>query len=149
MPERGRTTPETILAFDFGLRRIGVAVGQSVTASASPVGVVANGDSGPDFAAIGKLIDEWRPARLVVGMPLHADGQPGDMQAHVETFVKELGRYGLPVATIDERYTSLEAEQALKQARASGSRGRISKDAIDSAAAVFIAERFLKEHTNV
>ena len=141
--------PETILAFDFGLRRIGVAVGQSVTSSANPLGVISNGGNGPDFDAIAKLIDEWRPSRLVVGMPLNADGEPGQMQAHVEEFVRELWRYQLAVDTVDERYTSIEAEEALKHARASGTRGRITRESIDSAAAVFIAERFLKDRTNV
>ncbi len=148
-PDSGRSAPETVLAFDFGLRRIGVAVGQSVTASANPLGVVANGENGPDFDAIAKLIKEWQPSRLIVGMPLHADGQPGEMQAHVEEFVRELWRFQLPVDTIDERYTSLEAEEALKQARASGTRGRVTREMIDSAAAVFIAERFLMDRTNV
>ncbi|MEJ2127559.1 MAG: Holliday junction resolvase RuvX [Woeseiaceae bacterium] len=148
-PDSKPGSPETILAFDFGLRRIGVAVGQTVTSSANPLGVVANSDDGPDFDAISRLIDEWRPTRLVVGLPLHADGEPGEMQAHVEEFVRNLWRYKLKVDTIDERYTSLEAEEALKNARASGSRGRITKEAIDSAAAVFIAERFLSGQTNV
>jgi RNase H-fold protein (predicted Holliday junction resolvase) len=80
---------------------------------------------------------------------MHADGEPGAMQAHVEEFVRELSRFQLEVDTVDERYTSLEAEQALKNARAAGSRGRITKEAIDSAAAVFIAERFLTGRTNV
>ncbi|MDH3351129.1 MAG: Holliday junction resolvase RuvX [Gammaproteobacteria bacterium] len=141
--------PETILAFDFGLRRIGVAVGQTVTGSASPLRVLANGDKGPDFGLIARLIDEWRPSRLVVGMPLHADGTPGDMQAHVEGFVRELWRYQLKVDMVDERYTSLEAENVLRRARANGSRGRISKEIIDSAAAVLIAERFLSGRTKV
>lgn len=144
-----RHGPETILAFDFGLRRIGVAVGQSVTASANPLGVVSNGENGPDFDTITKLIDEWRPSRLVVGMPLQADGETGAMQAHVEDFVRELWRYRLAVDTVDERYTSVEAEEALKHARGSGARGRISRESIDSAAAVFIAERFLRDRTNV
>jgi putative Holliday junction resolvase len=145
--DKGR--PETILAFDFGLRRIGVAVGQSITASASPLGVVANSDTGPDFDAISKMVDEWRPSRLIVGMPMHADGSPGEMQSHIEAFIRELWRYQLKVDTVDERYTSLEAEAVLKNARASGSRGRISREMIDSAAAVFIAERFLTGQTNV
>ena len=148
-PDSSRSGPETILAFDFGLRRIGVAVGQSVTASANPLGVVANADDGPDFDAIAKLIHEWQPCRLIVGMPLHADGQPGEIRAHVEEFVRELWRFQLPVDTVDERYTSLEAEEALKQSRAAGTRGRITREMIDSAAAVFIAERFLKDRTNV
>ncbi len=135
--------PDTIIAFDFGLRRIGVAVGQSVTGSASPLGVVANNPNGPDHERIAYLLDEWRPTRLVVGMPMRADGSPGELQQPVREFIAELARYGLPVDTVDERYTSIEAEFALRQARAAGSRGRISKDAIDSAAAVLIAERYL------
>ncbi|HSN51743.1 MAG TPA: Holliday junction resolvase RuvX [Woeseiaceae bacterium] len=134
---------ETILAFDYGLRRIGVAVGQDVTASASPVGIVANGANGVDHQRIRALISEWRPTTLVVGMPSHADGSPGTMTAAVEAFVEELGEYGLPVRTVDERYTSLEAARVLKSARKQGSRGRVSKQDIDAAAAVFIAERYL------
>ena len=135
--------PRTILAFDFGLRRIGVAVGQDVTGSASPLGTVNNRDDGVDHAAIASLIKEWRPSGIVVGMPSHADGSPSAMQEPIEAFILELQRYGLGVDTVDERHTSVEAEQALKKARASGSRGRISKGMIDSAAAVFIAERYL------
>jgi putative Holliday junction resolvase len=135
--------PKTILAFDFGLRRIGVAVGQEVTGSASPIGVVANRDYGVDHDAIATLINEWQPTGIVVGMPSHADGSVSDMQEPVEKFIDELQRYGLAVATVDERYTSVEAERALKDARAAGSRGRISREMIDAAAAVFIAERYL------
>lgn len=149
MPDSSHGSPETILAFDFGLRRIGIAVGQSVTSSASPLGVVANTEQGPDFDAISSIIDEWRPSRLIVGLPMHADGSPGEMQTHVEEFMQELGRYRIKIDTVDERFTSIEAETVLKNARASGSRGRISKEMIDSAAAVFIAERFLTGRTKV
>ena len=135
--------PTTILAFDFGLRRIGVAVGQSVTGSASPLAVIANRDTGIDHDAIAALIREWRPARLVVGMPAHADGSDSDMRQPVLAFIDELRRYELPISTVDERFTSVEAERTLKEARAAGTRGRISKEDIDSAAAVFIAERYL------
>ena len=135
--------PRTILAFDFGLRRIGVAVGQDITGSASPLGVVANRENGVDHEAVAALIKEWRPTGLVVGMPTHADGSPSDMQEPVEAFIEELQRYELAVDTVDERYTSVAAEQVLKEARAAGTRGRISKEMIDSAAAVFIAERYL------
>jgi putative Holliday junction resolvase len=133
----------TILAFDFGLRRIGVAVGQTITGSASPLGTVANRESGLDRDAIAALIREWRPDTLVVGMPAHADGSASDMQEPVDAFIEELRGFGLPVETVDERYTSIEAERVLKEARAAGSRGRIGKEDIDSAAAVFIAERYL------
>ena len=135
--------PVTVLAFDFGLRRIGVAVGQDVTGSASPLGVVTNGDAGPDHERIAELIKEWSPSTLVVGMPYHADGSDSDLQAPVREFVDALERYDLPIETVDERYTSVEAQQLLKKARAAGTRGRLSKADIDSAAAVMIAERYL------
>ncbi len=142
-PDSDPNQPETILAFDFGLRRIGVAVGQSITGSASPLGVVMNTDNGPDFDEITRQVSEWRPSRLVVGMPMHADGSSSDMQVPVKAFIVELDRYGLPIETMDERFSSLEAEAALKNARATGTRGRITKEDIDAAAAVFIAERYL------
>ena len=135
--------PCTILAFDFGLRRIGVAVGQDVTGSASPLGIVANRDTGVDREKLSALLAEWHPTRLVVGMPAHADGSPSSIQEQVSRFIEELEAFGLPVDTIDERYTSVEAERVLRNARQAGTRGRISKDQIDSAAAVFIAERYL------
>ncbi|MDX1509278.1 MAG: Holliday junction resolvase RuvX, partial [Woeseiaceae bacterium] len=102
MPDSG--APATIIAFDYGLRRIGIAVGQSVTRSASPVGIAANGDDGPDFARIGGLIEEWRPGRLVVGMPTHADGSPTELAPAITLFIEALGRFGLPVDTEDERH---------------------------------------------
>jgi putative Holliday junction resolvase len=134
---------DTILAFDFGLRRIGVAVGQDVTASASPLGVVANGDDGPDLDRVAALIKEWKPATLVVGMPYHADGSDSEIQVPVKAFIETLEQFDLPIETVDERHTSQEAEKALKGARAAGTRGRLSKGDIDAAAAVFIAERYL------
>ena len=137
------STPKTILAFDFGLRRIGVAVGQDVTGSASPLGTIANRDEGIDHDAIATVISEWQPSSLVVGMPSHVDDSPSEMQEPVKAFIDELRQYGLPINTVDERYTSVEAERALKQARATGNRRRISKEMVDSAAAVVIAERFL------
>ena len=142
-PETEARLPETIIAFDFGLRRIGVAVGQSVTRSASPLGAVACTDGAPEFEKIDAIIAEWNPARLVVGMPMHADGSPSEMQANVRAFIEQLARYALPVDTVDERYTSVEAEATLKNARAAGTRGRIRKEDVDAAAAVLIAERYL------
>lgn len=140
---RNLTRPRTILSFDFGLRRIGVAVGQDVTGSASPLGIIANRQEGPDYARLDELIRQWQPTQLVVGMPSHADGSASDMEDLVRDFTAELTRYGLPIETVDERYTSIEAERVLKDARAAGTRGRISREMIDSAAAVLIAERYL------
>lgn len=136
-------TPETILAFDFGRRRIGVAVGQQVTASASPLTVVKNGNDGPDWDAIDALIREWQPARIIVGMPFNADGSTSEMTSEVRVFAGQLARYGCPVETEDERYSSLEAGELLKSERAQGLRGRISKEMIDSTAATLIARRWL------
>jgi putative Holliday junction resolvase len=137
---------ETILAFDYGQRRIGVAVGQTITASASPLGIVNNDYSGPDNEKIAALIKEWQPSRLVVGMPAHADGSASDMQNYVHQFIETLAVFELEIDTVDERFTSVEAEAQLKDARASGTRGRITKESIDSAAAVLIAERYLAAH---
>lgn len=135
--------PETIIAFDFGLRRIGVAVGQPITGSASPLGIVSNGGAGPDWRQIDHFLAEWRPARLVVGMPLHTDGAPAAITAEVNSFVGALGRYGLPVEVADERYSSLEAREMLLAGRRLGHTRRISKEKVDAAAAVLIAERWL------
>lgn len=148
MPDSKISEPcfQTIIAFDFGLRRIGVAVGQSITGSASPLGIVPNGDTGPDHKRIDALIDEWRPDALIVGMPAHADGSPSEMEAPIRIFMDELERHDLPIVAVDERYSSVEAQAALKLARQSGSRGKIRKSDVDSAAAVIIAERYLANH---
>ena len=137
--------PETIVAFDFGLRRIGVAVGQDVTSSANPVAAIRNSDAGPDWQAIEKIVGEWRPSRLIVGMPLHEDGSPSEMGVHINAFIKALGRFELPVEQVDERYSSLEAGEMLKSERAAGLRGRINKEEIDSMAATLIAKRWLEK----
>lgn len=140
-PDPGQ--PETIVAFDFGLRRIGLAVGQQVTGSANPLGVAANSDSGPDWQRIGAILEEWCPDRLIVGLPGHGDGSPSDISEKVTQFIGELGRFRLPVDAVDERYSSVEARASLKHERSMGMRGRISKEAVDERAAVLIAERWL------
>lgn len=135
---------ETILAFDFGLRRIGVAVGQQVTGSANPLGIVNNSDSGPDWKRITELHEEWQPARLIVGMPSHADGSRATITDDVDNFVAALRRFQLPVETVDERFTSAEAAAMLKSERALGLRKRIRKELLDSTSAVLIAESWLR-----
>ena len=135
--------PTTILAFDFGLRRIGVAVGQSVTGSASPLAVVANRETGVDHGAIAALIREWRPSRLVVGMPAHADGSDSEMQQPVLAFIDELRRYDLPITTVDERYTSVEAERVLREARAAGTRRWVATPRVGISVAIDRPLRFV------
>ena len=138
-----RRGPQTVLAFDYGLRRIGVAVGQQVTASASALGTVGNGEDGPDWARIDALVADWRPARLIVGLPTLADGEPAPLAAAVRAFCAGLERYGLPVHTVDERYSSLEAGAKLAAGRREGGRRRVAKGDLDAAAAAVIAERWL------
>jgi putative Holliday junction resolvase len=143
MPGTPEHKPETIVAFDFGLRRIGVAVGQQVTRSASAIGVVANSSAGPDWQAIDSIVADWQPARLVVGVPSHADGTPSELTSTVIRFMDDLRRYGRPVESTDENYSSREAGQMLAVQRALGLRGRVRKENVDSTAAVLIAERWL------
>lgn len=143
MPGTPEHKPETIVAFDFGLRRIGVAVGQQITRSASAIGVVANSSAGPDWQAIDRIVADWQPARLVVGVPSHADGTPSELAASVIRFMDDLQRYGRPVESTDENYSSREAGQMLAAQRALGLRGRVRKENVDSTAAVLIAERWL------
>lgn len=143
MPDTPEYRPETIIALDFGLRRIGVAVGQQITNSATAIGVVANRDNGPDWARLEAIISEWQPARLVVGMPSCPDGSPSESAAAIRQFMQALVRFGRPVESTDENYSSREAADLLKAMRASGMRGRVRKEMIDGTAAMLIAERWL------
>jgi len=102
--------PSLYLAFDFGAKRVGVASGNSLTHSATPLTTLAHEGSDARFAAIGKLVAEWQPAALVVGVPRHPDGAPHDNTRRAERFARQLhGRFGLPVHEVDERYTTTEA----------------------------------------
>ena len=115
MPERPL---QTALGFDFGLKRIGAAVGQTVTGSASPLGVVAVRSGEPDWEAIAGLVREWRPGALVVGLPYNMDLSEQDMTHKARHFAEQLAeRFPLPVHTVDERLSSREAEAALKERR--------------------------------
>ena len=104
MPE---SASAIVLGFDFGEVRIGIATGNRITHSASPLTIVTGKDNATKFARIDALIKEWQPATLVVGRPLYPDGNPHEMTARCERFSRQLhGRSGLPVALIDERYSS-------------------------------------------
>lgn len=112
MPEAPRpaSAPFTALGFDFGERRIGVAVGQSVTATARALTTVAVRQHRPDWVAIEALLAEWRPERCVVGLPSHADGSEHALAPRILRFCRQIeGRYGVPVVTVDERLSSHEA----------------------------------------
>jgi len=134
------------LAFDFGLRRIGVASGHSLTQAAAPLATVTNGGRGPDWPAIEALVRDYKPAVLVVGNPYNADGNPGALSAAAAQFAAELaGRLKLPVARVDERWSSREAGAELNERRAAGTRRRrVQRADIDSLAAAIILERWLR-----
>ena len=133
------------LAFDFGLRRIGVAAGDTITQTAAPLTTVRCGDAGPDWAALTKLVRAHAPHQLVVGSPYNVDGAPGSLAAAADAFAAELAsRCALPVARMDERYSSVDAGAELVSRRQSGQRRRrVSKEDIDSLAAAIILERWL------
>jgi putative Holliday junction resolvase len=144
MLEAHSDQPYVVLAFDFGLKRIGLACGDTLTRSAAPLPAAPASWSGPDWPSIERLLSSLRPQRLIVGAPYNADGTPGSLAPAAKFFAAELGkRSGLPVDMVDERWSSLEANEALKQQRASGERRRrIKREDIDSAAAAVILQRW-------
>ena len=129
MPERAS---RTVLAFDFGLKRIGVAVGEPELRTAHPLPAIA----APGFTSIEKLVTEWRPSQMVVGLPVAEQGEH-PLAKRVERFARQLeGRFRVPVARVDERFSSVEAESRLR-----GMKGK----SIDSVAAQLILEQFFDE----
>ena len=99
---------DIVLGFDFGVKRIGIAMGNTLTGQAQPLRVIAAIDNATRFKLIGELIAEWSPARLVVGEPRHPDGAEHDMTLRSRRFANQLhGRFNLPVELVDERYSSV------------------------------------------
>ena len=124
-----QSSPATVLAFDFGARRIGVAVGNTLTRSAQPLTTIHGERDDERFAAIAGLLEEWRPDVLVVGIPVHADGAAHAMTARAQRFARELlRRYQLPVELADERWTTQLAQTALDEAGTGGRKGRELRD---------------------
>jgi putative Holliday junction resolvase len=123
--------PRSFLAFDYGTVRVGVASGNSVTRTASPLATIAaQGDA--RFAAIARLVAEWKPDALVVGVPFHPDGAAHENTDRARRFARQLhGRHGLPVHEVDERYSTTEAKA-----------GRASDE--DAASAAIVLEQFLR-----
>lgn len=126
------SSPRSFLAFDFGTKRVGVASGNTVTRTATPLRTVAaEGDA--RFTALGALIAEWQPDALVVGVPYHPDGAPHDNTARAQRFARQLhGRFKLPVHEVDERYTTTEAQAA-------------GAADVDAASAAIILEQYLRD----
>jgi len=125
------SAPRSFLAFDFGTLRVGVATGNTVTRTATPLRTVAAvGDA--RFAALGKLIAEWQPHALVVGVPVHPDGAPHENTVRAQRFARQLhGRFRLPVHEVDERYTTTEAHA-------------MGAADVDAASAAIILEQYLR-----
>jgi putative Holliday junction resolvase len=147
MPESSR--PKIVLAFDYGLRRIGVACGDTVSRSASTLETVPAGQKGPRWEMIASMMRDWQPDMAVVGLPYNVDGSDNDMTGAARSFAAELTRrFGVEVVMVDERYSSLEAEARLQTARESGlRRRRVAKSDVDAAAACVILERWFTEKT--
>lgn len=126
----------TVLAFDFGLKRIGVAVGNTVLRRGQPLTVISAESNAGKFTAIGELIEEWRPARVVVGLPFHPDGAEHEMTKRCRRFANQLnGRYGVETVLVDERYSS---------AVLTSERGRPD----DAEAAAIILQQYFDESSN-
>ncbi|MBP76455.1 MAG: Holliday junction resolvase RuvX [Pseudomonadales bacterium] len=136
------TAHRRAMAFDYGTRQIGVAVGQTLTGSAEPLTNLRARDGVPDWEQIARLIREWEPNVLVVGLPLNMDGSASDMSERAARFARRLnGRFQLPVETVDERLSTFEAKQHLK------SQGRTPSsywdDPVDSLAAALLLQTWL------
>ncbi len=137
----------TVLAFDFGEKRIGVATGETLLGSAHPLTVIRAESNDDRFAAIGKLIDEWQPERLVVGLPTHADGTPHEMTRLASKFGERLvRRFNLPVSYADERLTSLDAEARLRE---TGRNSKSAKPLLDAVAAQLILQTWFESAQHV
>jgi putative Holliday junction resolvase len=141
MPEAG-----TVLAFDFGEKRIGVAVGDASVGISHPLQTISSESNEGRFAIIATLIAEWKPIQLVVGLPSYPDGKEHELSRLCRKFAQRLhGRFGLPVVMVDERFSSAEASQSLREA---GIGGRKQKPMLDQVAAQLILQSFLDHHSH-
>ena len=142
--QRPAFTPQgTLLAFDFGTKRIGVAIGNTLLRSANPLTTINDEKTDSRFAKIAALLDEWHPVALVVGLPSNDDGTPHQLTALCRRFANRLnGRFNLPTILVDERYTSTSASTQLNE---QGIRGREQKTLIDQYAAQQILQAYFDE----
>jgi putative holliday junction resolvase len=135
-----------VLGFDYGLRRIGVAVGQRITGTATAIAVVRNSDAGPDWSALDGLLKTWRPQALVVGLPLARDGSDQPMTHAARAFADLLQtRYALPLHFSDERFSSRAAGANFAEARRAGHARKKDAAMLDAQAARCIVEQWLNQ----
>ncbi len=147
MPEIANPgAPRVIMAFDFGTRRIGVACGDTVSRTARAIATLPSTGGAQAWPAIASLMRDWQPAAAIVGLPYNADDTEGPLARAARGFAAGLAeRFRIPVALVDERYSSLEAEASLKYARETGlRRRRVAKGDVDAAAARVILERWFE-----
>jgi putative Holliday junction resolvase len=138
------TRARTLLGFDYGKKRIGVAVGQALTATATPAETLHSRADQPDWVGIARLIDTWHPQALIVGLPLNMDGTEQELTKAARWFGGELQqRYGLPVHWIDERLTTIEAGRYLA---GTAKNARRRKADVDKVAAQLILETWLAQN---
>jgi putative Holliday junction resolvase len=144
MPDRAPKQPTIIVAIDFGLRRIGIASGDTLTRATHPRSTISNGPNGPDWRALERVLADTRPARIAVGEPYNADGSVSPLTDAARRFATELAtRSSLPVDLVDERWSSQDAEERLRSARASGLKTRrVSAADVDATAAAVILDRW-------
>ena len=149
MPDRVAKHPTIVVALDFGRKRIGIASGDTLTRAAHPRSTISNGPNGPDWRALERVLADTRPARLAVGEPYNADGSISPLTEAARRFATELAtRSSLPVDLVDERWSSQDAEQRLREQRASGERRRrVTREDVDAAAAAVILERWFAQQT--
>jgi len=135
----------TVMGFDYGARRIGIAVGNAISNSARALDVLLNGERGPDWQRLDALLHEWKPDALLVGLPLMLDDSEQRNSRAARAFADELEqRYRLPVQLVDERHSSQEATRRFAARRASGAARRKHAAALDAVAAEIIVERWLE-----
>ena len=149
MPDRAPIKPTIVLALDFGLKRIGIASGDTLTRAAHPRSTIANGPHGPDWRSLDRMLADTRPGRIAVGEPYNADGSPSPLTEAARKFAAELAkRSSLPVDLVDERWSSQDAEERLRAQRASGERKRrVTREDVDAEAAAVILERWFEQQT--
>jgi putative Holliday junction resolvase len=144
LPRTPERTSGTVLAFDFGEERLGVAIGELAVGIAHPLTTIAASSDRARLDAVESLIRDWQPVALVVGLPAHMDGTEHELSARCRKFARRLqGRFGLPAELVDERLTSHSAGQALAEA---GVRGRRRKTVLDRVAAQQILETYFEMH---
>lgn len=136
--------PQSVLGFDYGKQHIGLAIGQRLTGTAQPLGSLKAREGIPDWQQVERLLAEWQPDLLVVGLPLNMDGSEQPLTQAARKFGNRLhGRFGLPVVWFDERLTTAEARELLFERRGFKA---LAKQAVDGLSAALIIESFFSSH---